>query len=437
MYFAPAKTPKDIHIDHMSSDKSISHRAAIIAAMSDVSTQPTRIKEYLQSEDTFATVNALRKLGVDAEFDDNNDLLVHGVGLHGIQNDAVIDVGNSGTLMRLLTGWLIGQKGRKFVLDGDESIRSRPMNRIIEPLNEMCINGGITSNNGYAPLTIIGGDLKGIRYTSTINSSQVKSAILLASLMADSPTLININRLTRSHTEDLLCKSGVSLSIRPHAILSEGRAEALHFPKTFSVPNDISSAAFLMTAAVLTNKNFYFKNVSSDIARLGFIKWLTAIGRPVFHNHLPTRSRIMNIDLDQKFCAQSLQASKITTDITPSLIDELPLVALIACFAKGRTQVTGASELRFKESDRISAIVEELSELGADIEELEDGFVVNGKGYLEGGEMDSRGDHRIAMMGAIAGLASEEGVKVKNFDAYKVSYPTFLDDLEEFGLINS
>lgn len=435
MYFAPAKNPKDIHIDHMSSDKSISHRAAIIAAMSDASEKPVRIKNYLQSEDTFATINALRKLGVSAEFRDN-DLIIQGIGLRGIQNDAAIDVGNSGTLMRLLAGWLIGQKGRKFVLDGDESIRSRPMDRIIEPLNEMCINGAITSNNGHAPLTIIGGDLKGINYTSTVDSSQVKSAILLASLMANSPTAINQNRRTRAHTEDLLYLSGVPLNIRSHVILSEGRTEALHFPSTFSVPNDISSAAFLLTAAALTNKNFSCKDVSSNSARHGFIKWLTAIGRPVFHRHLPTHSRTMNIDLDQKFCTQSLQPSKITADLIPSLIDELPLVALIACLAKGRTQVTGALELRFKESDRISAIVEGLSELGADIEELEDGFVVNGKGYLEGGEMDSRGDHRIAMMGAIAGLVSEEGVKVNNFDAYKVSYPTFLDDLEEFGLIN-
>lgn len=444
MHFPPAKTPKGISITQMSSDKSISHRAAIVAAMSDPDKRLIWIKNYSLSEDTLSTVKALENLGVKIEFLDNGsnstcDLMVKGIGLYGIKHDAKINVGNSGTLMRLLAGWLVGQPGRKFVLDGDESIRTRPMNRVVEPLSRMCVDGSISSEDGCAPLKIEGGYLRAIDYVPTVDSSQVKGAVLLAGLMANGITTVNESRPTRAHTEELLIHSGGVPSVYGGSISVIPGNDYLNPPSPLCVPNDISSAAFLMTAAVLLNKRCDCFDISADPTRHGFLWYLAGVGRPHACASLSRDNawKCISVSIDSERIYHPIQPVNLGADSIPSLIDELPLVALIACFAKGQTKVEGAAELRFKESDRISAIVEELSELGADIEELEDGFVVNGKGYLEGGEMDSRGDHRIAMMGAIAGLASEEGVKVNNFDAYKVSYPTFLDDLEEFGLINS
>ena len=417
-------------------DKSVTHRAALIGAMAD---GPTRITGYLDSEDTRATLRAVASVGAEVregETDDRGGFFVEieGIGLRG-PRPAEIDVGNAGTLLRIMPGWLAGQEGGNWTLDGDESIRGRPVDRIAEPLRLM--GADVECREGrLPPLRIRGASLRGIDYEMPVASAQVKSCVLLAGLLAGEETTVREPLPTRDHTERMLAamgatirRDGQSLTIEPAE-----RLEAGDVP----VPGDFSSAAFLVAAGLLVpGSEISLREVGINRGRIGLLSILSRMGVEMGGVHEKGRAMTVREIREPgpepiaalQVRSAELRGAEITAEDVPGAIDELPLVALLGCFAEGETLVGGAAELRAKESDRISGVVEGLSALGAEIEARPDGFAVTGTGGLRGGTLEARGDHRLAMVGAIAGLASREGVEVEGFDAVAVSYPRFERDL--------
>jgi 3-phosphoshikimate 1-carboxyvinyltransferase len=407
-------------------DKSISHRAAILGAMAS---EPVRVHNYLHAEDTISTLNAMRSLGALVE-ERADELVIRGVGLREARvPEDVIDVGNAGTLMRLLPGWLAAQDGNSYTLDGDASIRRRPVDRIREPLEQM--GARIEATDGrLPPFTIHGARLHSISYELPVASAQVKSCTLLAALAADGATTVTEPAPSRDHTERMLLGAGVTVR-RNGRHITVVNADELTLEEIV-VPGDMSSAAFAIAAGVLVPQSkLLVRNVNVNHTRVGFVRILQRMGGIVLGeleddpgDELPPREPVEDLDV----AAGPLVGTTVEPDEVPLAIDELPLVALLGCFAEGETVVRGAQELRLKESDRIATVVEGLRGLGAVIEATEDGFVVNGTGGLRGGAIESHGDHRLAMMGAIAGMASDEGVEVLGMDAAAVSYPRFMDD---------
>jgi 3-phosphoshikimate 1-carboxyvinyltransferase len=408
-------------------DKSISHRAGLVAAMCE---GRVRIVNYLRSQDTAATVAAIHELGAQIELHEpqekGSDLEVRGVGLHGpIETEQPVDVGNAGTLIRLLPGWLAGQPGRRWTLDGDASIRRRPMDRVAHPLQLMGARVRCRDDT-YAPLSVEGAELEGIDYKVPVASAQVKSCVLLAGLLARSKSGVSEPVTTRDHTERLLQDAGVRLRARGNRI-ELWPCEALRLDRV-AVPGDFSSAAFLVVAAtLLRTSDLLIESVGLNPTRTGLLGVLKRMGVSVERHDVRQAGgepigelRIRNAPL---------RGTQVSSGEVPLLIDELPLVALLGVFAEGTTLVGGAQELRHKESDRIAGVVEGLRGLGAQIEATADGFVVEGSGGLRGGVIDARGDHRLAMLGAVAGVASSEGVEVQGFEASAVSYPGFVGDL--------
>lgn len=413
-------------------DKSISHRAALIAGMCD---SPVTIRNYLDSEDTNSTLNAVRLLGGAVEHR-GDEVLVRGVGLLGAQEpDGVVDVGNSGTLIRLLPGWLCGQPEGRWTLDGDASIRRRPMRRIVDPLRLMGARIE-DSDGGTPPVAIEGVRLQGIDYSLPVASAQVKSCLLLAGMTAMGATRIHEPLVTRDHTERMLAAAGLPLRREGDAIVVDGLVDELELG-AIDVPGDLSSAAFMIVAGVLVKgSRLLIEDVGLNHTRTGILSILERMGAVVLADpEMPNPDTITPYEPigDLDVAATPLVGTTVGADEVPLAIDELPLVALLGCFAEGETVVTGARELRFKESDRITAVVQGLRGLGAEIEGTDDGFVVRGKGGLRGGTIDSCGDHRLAMLGAVAGLASDEGVDVINMRAAAVSYPGFRRDLESLA----
>ena len=423
-------------------DKSISHRAALLGAMSAGAAE---IRHYLDSADTRSTLDAIRRLGVGVEAvpdDAGLRVAIAGVGLRGAGAPAKLDVGNAGTLIRLLAGWLAGQPGGSFELDGDESIRRRPMARIAEPLRLMGAQIE-TGEGGRPPLRIEGTGLGGIDYTMPVASAQVKSALLLAGLLADGATSIREPEPTRDHTERMLRSAGVAVSSRPRTALptgpppaeirvEAGAGEGMRLPD-LTVPGDLSSAAFHLVAGLLVpGSAVRVEGVGLNPTRVGLLGILNRMGAAieVEETGFSAGEPVGAITARHG----ELQGTRVGGAEVPLAIDELPLVALAACFAAGATVLTGAEELRHKESDRITSVVEALSALGAEIEASEDGFVVNGSGGLRGGAIEAAGDHRIAMLGAVAGLASRDGVEVRGIEAAGVSYPGFEADLAALGV---
>ena len=410
-------------------DKSISHRAAILAAMAD---EPVLITNYLEAADTLSTLEAIQQLGALVERRDEG-LMIRGVGLRNAQAPAApIDVGNAGTLIRLLPGWLAGQDGSSFELDGDQSIRRRPIDRVAEPLRLMGAQIDATDRR-FAPFTVRGARLSGIDYLLPVASAQVKSCLELAALTAEGPTTITEPRPSRDHTERMLAGAGVKIT-RAGDALTIGPTDELTLPDQINIPSDPSSAAFAIAAAVLVpGSRLLVEDCSVNWTRSGFIEIAKRMGAVVITDlesrpkdgGISTTEPISDVDVT----AGPLKPTTVTADEVPLAVDELPLLGLMACFAEGETRVEGATELRLKESDRISAVVTALNDLGGEAEATEDGFVVNGHGSLRGGQVDAAGDHRIAMLGVVAGLASEEGVEVLGVDAAAVSYPGFLDDI--------
>ena len=407
-------------------DKSISHRAALLGAMAS---EPVRIERYLHAADTNSTLQAIRLLGALVE-EHSDELVVRGTGLREAHEpDEPIDVGNAGTLLRLLPGWLAAQEGRSFTLDGDESIRRRPVDRIAEPLRQM--GAQLDAREGrFAPLHVHGTRLRAISYELDVASAQVKSCLLLAGLTADGATTVGEPSRSRDHTERMLLRAGVAIH-RNGRHVTVVNADELLLDRVV-VPGDPSSAAFMVAAGVLVpGSRLLIGDVGVNWTRTGFLRIVRRMKGIVLGDledeigELVPEEPVSDLDVAHG----ALEGTVVEPDEVPLAIDELPLVALLGCFAEGETVVRGAQELRIKETDRIAGVVDGLSGLGADIQATHDGFVVQGGGGLRGGQIDARGDHRLAMMGAVAGLASREGVEVIGMDAAAVSYPGFVDDL--------
>ncbi len=411
-------------------DKSISHRAALFGAMSSGT---VRIANYLHAADTTSTLHAMRALGAEVTIEDDGGVVVCGVGLQGAREpDAAIDVGNAGTLMRLLPGWLAAQVGRTFALDGDASIRRRPIDRIAEPLRRMDAWIEATDER-FAPFVVRGMPLNSITYVLPVASAQVKSCVLIAGLSADGTTTVTEPEPSRDHSERMLVGAGVDVR-RNGRDVSVTRVSALD-AQSLRVPGDPSSAAFMVAAAVLVGgSRVLVRDVGTNWTRSGFLRILERMGAAIVGELEPVPAAGAPVAAAEPVCdldvsAGPLRATTVEAAEVPLAIDELPLVALLGCFAEGETVVAGAHELRVKESDRIAGVVDGLRGLGAQIEATEDGFVVTGAGWLRGGMIDAHGDHRMAMLGAVAGLASREGVRVVGMDAAAVSYPGFEADL--------
>jgi 3-phosphoshikimate 1-carboxyvinyltransferase len=405
-------------------DKSISHRAVLIGAVCE---GETRIMGFGRSEDTEATISAVRALGAEVVEDDVDTLRVHGVGLRGLRApDAALDCRNAGTLMRLLTGLLSGQEGR-FELVGDESLSSRPMERIAEPLRRM--GASVATTEGHAPLVVEGATLHAIDYELPVASAQVKSAILLAGVQASGRTTVVEPIATRDHTERLLEQAGARVTRRPTSVTVE-RAEVLRLPEV-EIAGDISSAApFLVAAAIVPGSSITVHGVGLNPRRTGILDVLERMGaRVAIYNRRPIGGEPAG---DVEVRASDLVGTTIAGDEVPSLIDELPILAVAACHAHGDTVVRGAGELRAKESNRIEAVVEELRRVGGHIRATDDGFLVRGvPARLRGGVVDARGDHRLAMVGAVVGVASREGVELRDAEAAAVSFPGFFEVLDQ------
>jgi 3-phosphoshikimate 1-carboxyvinyltransferase len=424
-------------------DKSISHRAAIVAAMGE---GQTSVEGYLNSDDALRTLAALRGLGAvidqaSTKTTDALSLTVEGIGLRGPGQRSAglveIDVGNAGTLLRILPGWLAGQGGGEWRLDGDESIRRRPVDRVAEPLSRM--GASVECRDGrLPPLRVEGANLNGIEYRMPVASAQVKSCVLHAGLIAEGETAVVEPQPTRDHTERMLSAAGARVEIeemRPLASVTTGPARRITVrpveriePFPFPIPGDFSSAAFFLAAALIVpGSEIRLAEVGLNPTRVGLLGILNRMGAAVeVEEGIPLGGEPRGA-IDAR--SGPLTATRVHPGEVPLAIDELPLVALVACFADGETVVSGAEELRHKESDRIAAVVDGLSALGATIEATEDGFAVAGTGTLRGGTLDAAGDHRLAMLGAIAGLASREGVEVTGMGVAAVSYPGFEADL--------
>ncbi len=424
-------------------DKSISHRAALIGAFGD---GEARVSRYLDSADTRSSLAAVASLGAGVSIAESGegalDVTIDGFGLRGAAppaDGAAIDVGNAGTLIRLISGLLAGQPGGVFVLDGDESIRSRPMGRVVAPLASMGASIEATGD-GLPPLRIEGRPLHAVHYEMPIASAQVKSCLLLAGLLAEGRTTVVESAETRDHTERMLIASGAdvraerrraSLPTDPVGgtigIAGISETGGISLP-AMRIPGDISSAAFhLVAGLIVPGGDVRIEGVGINPTRIGLLGILNRMeatleveelghdgGEPV--GAIRTRHSV-------------LRGTHVVAAEVPLAIDELPLVGLLGCFAEGETTVSGAAELRHKESDRIAGVVDALNAIGGQAEALPEGFVVTGTGGIRGGEVDSRGDHRLAMLGAVAGLASREGVTIRDFAAARISYPGFERDI--------
>ena len=402
-------------------DKSVSHRAVLVGAICE---GPTEISGFGRSADTEATIAAMRALGAEVVEQDVDTLTVHGVGLRGLHApDDPIDCLNAGTLMRLLPGILVGQTGR-FELVGDESLSARPMERIAEPLLRM--GARIETTDGHAPLVVEGGRVAPIDYALPVASAQVKSAVLLAGLYAEGAETTVVEPVpTRDHTERMLERAGArvergpkSVSIHPATLLELGEIE---------VPGDFSSAApLLVAAAIVPGSDVTVHGVGLNPGRTGLLDVLERMGAriAVFNRRSLAGEPVGDVQVQ----SSELVGARVTAAEVPSLVDELPLFAVAASHARGESIVLGAGELRVKESNRIESVVEELRRIGAHIRATPDGFRIRGvPARLRGGVVHSHGDHRLAMVGAVAGIASREGVDLEGAEAVEVSFPGFYD----------
>jgi 3-phosphoshikimate 1-carboxyvinyltransferase len=408
-------------------DKSISHRAALFGAMSD---EPVTVRNYLRAGDTESTLDAVQALGAGVD-DRGGELVIRGVGLHTPADvtGGTLNVGNSGTLLRLLPGWLSGQPGGRWTLDGDDSIRKRPIDRVAEPLRQMGAQIDARDER-FAPMQVTGTELHGIDYVLPVPTAQVKSCVLIAGLLASGRTSVTEATRSRDHTERMLCRARVPFG-RDGQTVWVSQVDELELDDV-NVPGDPSSAAFLATAAaIVPGSRIVIDDVCLNWTRTGFFRIAQRMGAVILGDleepgdEQPDHEPAGELDV----AASPLIATEVTADEVPLAIDELPLVALLGCFAEGDTVVSGAAELRVKETDRIAGVVDGLRGLGANIEGTEDGFVVHGPDGIEGGTIDSRGDHRLAMLGAVAGLASRSGVEVLGMDVAAISYPGFESDL--------
>lgn len=404
-------------------DKSVSHRALIFNA---IASGAATVERILESEDVRSTAACLAALGVEIDWPEGSAIArVNGAGMHSLyESESVLDCGNSGTSMRLLLGLLAGQPLFS-VLSGDASLRTRPMGRVITPLRQFGARIQARKGGTLAPVAVSGGSLKAIDYVSPVASAQVKSAIALAGLYAEGTTSVTEPEKSRDHTERMLSAMGVRID-------SEGRSVRVtppaHLePLSLRVPGDISSAApWLVLGACHANAEILLEGVNTNETRTGILDILAAMGATV--ERLEERTSGGEPVADLVVRTSQLRGTVVSGSLIPRAVDELPLVAILACFAEGETVVKDAQELVVKESNRVEATVDVLTRMGARITSKPDGFVVHGPAKLRGARLDGRGDHRIGMLGAIAGTLAEGQTQIEN-DAVGVSYPQFWQDL--------
>lgn len=403
-------------------DKSISHRAIIIGS---IAVGRTKIENCLLSDDTLKSIDILRKLGVDIKVDEkSNTLFIEGVGLKGLkESDEDLYCGNSGTTMRLLAGLLSGQSFSS-KLTGDDSLSNRPMDRVTKPLRQMGAN--IADNNSLAPIIISPGEIKPIDYKMEVASAQVKSAILLSSLYGEGKFKVTEKYKTRNHTELMLEYFGADIHCNDLEISINNPNRLIS--KDIKVPGDISSAAFIIAAGLITkDSDIIIENVGLNTTRTGIISVLSEMGAIIkvlgIDDTNVEKSGTLNV------MESFLHGITIEGEKTASVIDEIPIISVLACYAQGNTVIKDAQELRIKESDRLLAIYEGLSAMGADIELTNDGLIIRGGGKLKGAEVSSKGDHRIAMALSIAALAAEGTTTIDDVSCINVSYPNFYNDI--------
>lgn len=410
---------------HVPGDKSISHRAVMFGALAKGTTSVTH---FLEGADCLSTISCFQKMGIEIEKQDDK-VLIHGKGLRGLNSPReILDAGNSGTTTRLIAGILAGQK---FIseLDGDASLRSRPMKRIMDPLNAMGADIRCRGENNCLPLRIVGHPLTAIHYTSPVASAQVKSCVLLAGMYADGVTSVTEPFLSRNHTEIMLRSFGAD--IRSEGTTVSIRPEPDLLAQDITVPGDISSAAFFIAAGLLTQgSEILLKNVGINPTRAGILKVCQDMGADI---------TLLNADYSGEPAADilvrtsSLKGTVIQGADIPTLIDELPVIAVMAAFAGGTTVIRDAAELRVKESDRIAVMTDNLRRMGADVEETEDGMIIHGGRPLHGAVIDPRLDHRVAMSFAVAGTVCEGTMDILDGDCVRISYPDFYKDLYSLG----
>ena len=410
-------------------DKSISHRAIMFGSLAEGT---TTIHGFLKGADCLSTIDCFRKMGISIE-EKEDTIYVHGKGLHGLHKpEETLDVGNSGTTTRLISGILAGQNFDT-VLSGDASLNSRPMGRIMKPLSMMGADITSIHDTGCAPLSIKGRSLNAIHYDSPVASAQVKSCVLLAGLYANGKTSVTEPALSRDHTERMLRSFGANI-VSDKNTCTITPPETLH-GQHIEVPGDISSAAFFIVAALITpNSEIIINNVGINDTRAGILKVCQDMGADITLLNAREESGEPVADLLVK--TSSLRGTIVEGDIIPALIDELPVIALMACFAKGQTIIKDAHELRVKESDRIAIMTENLGAMGADIIDTDDGFIINSRSdntipTLRGASINCSMDHRIAMTFAIAGLNADGETIITDSDCVDVSYPGFFTQLEQ------
>ncbi len=405
-------------------DKSISHRAVMFGSLAEGTTEVTN---FLQGADCLSTISCFRNLGIEIE-NTSQRILIHGKGLHGLTEPSdTLDTGNSGTTTRLISGILAGQRFTT-ILNGDASIQTRPMKRIITPLSMMGADITSLKGNDCAPLRICGGQLRGITYKSPVASAQVKSCVLLAGLYADAPTSVTEPVLSRNHTELMLAgfgahvaSSGTTATIEPEPDLNGMKIE---------VPGDISSAAYFLAAGLMIpNSEILIKNVGINPTRDGILRVAKEMGGDITILNEKTSGGEPTCDLLVR--SSSLKGVTIGGEIIPTLIDEIPMIAVMACFAEGITTIKDAQELKVKESNRIDTVVTNLKAMGAHIEATDDGMIIEGGYPLHGAVIDSHLDHRIAMSFAIGALGADGETRIEGADCVKISYPEFYQTLEK------
>ena len=405
-------------------DKSITHRAIMLSSLA---TGKSYINNYLKSDDCLMTMNAFKQMGVNIEQAEKS-LTITGAGINGLKNPVKeIYAGNSGTTTRLLSGVLAGQKFSS-TITGDASLSKRPMKRVIEPLSLMGANITAKENN-FLPMTISPKEnLKAISYTSPVASAQVKSCILFAGLYADGTTTVTEPIKSRDHSERMFKTFGADISVDGLSV-SVKKCNGL-YAQEVTVPCDISSAAFFIVAGLIVpNSNIKILNVNINKTRDGILTVLKSMGADIVLDNVRTVSGEDVADIEIK--TSRLNSTSFGKEIVPSLIDEIPIIVLAATQAEGQTVISGAKELKVKESDRIHSVASQLNKMGADIKETDDGFIINGPTKLKGATVDSFDDHRIAMMLSIAGLTAEGETEILNSDCVKISFANFYEVLKQ------
>ncbi len=407
-------------------DKSISHRAVMLGALAKGT---TKITDFLQGADCLSTMECFRRMGIQIQ-NTSGEVLVHGQGLHGLAAPSdLLNVGNSGTTIRLLSG-ILAPQSFSATLTGDASIQKRPMKRVMEPLSQMGAKIESLSGNGCAPLRISGTPLKGIHYKTPVASAQVKSCILFAGMYADGATTVTEPVLSRDHSERMLEHFGARLTREGTAVTIQPEPQLA--AKEIPVPGDISSAAYFIAAATLVpHSEILIRNVGINPTRSGMLEVCRAMDADI--QYLNERDDSGEPTADLLVRSSSLKGTVIEGAVIPALIDELPVLAVMAAFAKGETIIRNAEELKVKESDRIAVMVENLSAMGADITGTPDGMIIRGGPALHGAEIHTYKDHRIAMSFAVAALAAEGTTHIEDADCVNISYPDFYGDLQRLS----